>query len=86
MLPFNIETLQVFELLRLKDFTTMAVRGELDEHNDLLYLELKCDFSPNYKDLIKDLKTGNVYSVEKVWWKTSTIVQIFLKLYALNAK
>lgn len=86
MLPFNIETLQVFELLRLKDFTAMQVRGELDEHNDLLYLELKCDFSPNYKDLIKDLKTGIVYSVEQVWWKTPTLVQIYLKLYAFNTK
>lgn len=86
MLPFNIETMQVFELLRLKDFTAMKVKGELDEYNNLLYLELKCNFSPNYKDLIKDLKTGTVYSVEQVWWKTPTLVQIYLKLYAVNKK
>ncbi len=86
MIPFNIETMQVFELLSLKDFTAMKVRGKLDEDRHLLYLQIEYDFSPNYKDLIKDLKTGTIYSVEQVWWKTPTLVQIYLKFYAVNKK
>ena len=90
MLPFNTETMQVFELLRIKNFERMSVLGKFEDltRRDIVYLKLNCNFSPNFKDLLKDIKTGNIYLIESVWWLSSdtNIVKLFLKPYAFNAK